>query len=1028
MADRRDTQSTGHGTPHTPEGETGRPADQDTSSASGESSDQHSGSSESSLSALQLRDARQIGGTLHALTNRMVRIADAIDIIDDRLNQMTKGAQSAPTDQKEGAASPPKSDYDPEKMADLRLAKKFLSNILTQSDKFEDSPLQLRINQLRAIDKLIAFISEPNADRMLGYFKQPTGAGKTILFGVIARLLDVKTLVLVPRTNLVEQTKNEFINVVGIAPEAVGTVMQGTNNTAPQFVIATYQSHVSRMRGDPSYKKMVAACELVVCDEAHRAIGEQTFGTIEDAARGAQIVDRGTDSSLTDEEQSSQEDVFKGVGELAKTAAVFAFTATPELAGKSVDYYFKNCIASERYSDMVRAGICVPFLLHQVDGTVREVMLDGYITEEMEGRILKEDGTYDKLAREFARASKSYRQTQDESQYPLRGVAFCANVRECDIFAKVAADHGLRCRVVTGREAKGKEGQAVIAEAERALVAGKLDLIVTVKKLAEGWDCKPVNAAIWARACTSAADVVQGIGRTGRSYYDEIFGKKTVSHIFETRWAPKSSDGSPARSRGCKLLGIEGALLRNGEDPRLVCSNSDYSQPEVVKPRPLSIVSKIFDECLRKNDFRAGFSAGFLRENYGAWLETPEGRSRRTTFDNWHFTLHYYSYGSILPEWRESFEKSFETKFLEEICESTGAIKKQLFDLLGEEILKRGVNDELALAARYCEPSLSTQAFEKLKLQNPSHAILANLAGSSSEYAIDCWYLLTQQRPPAKYLVHVLQASPKLEQRAWNELKKRDLITKDLANDICRARRKLNPAILLEAQRCLLDRTTDNEDLRDIFNTTKSDELSLEAARMLLEQNPYPSILWDILGRHESLKEEVLTALVSGGDNFALTKIIERYENPWRLKAAVSLLCNKGSSEKELLTIVENVPELEEQAARRLMERRLNGHILAALVLTLSLESLRAEAADRLLKKQSFCNRARSRMIEIIIKYPDLRDKTARALLDDKRNREKNVMGAIITHVETHRAEAEKRLRWHTLNSKDRDELKKLFD
>jgi superfamily II DNA or RNA helicase len=1029
------------------EGKDGQPANQDTSSASRESSDQHLGLPDSALSALQLRDERQIGGTLHELTNRMVRIADAIDIINDRINQMIKGAQLVRTDHQEGPASPAKSEYNPEKMAHLRLAKKFLSNILNQSDRFEDSPLQLRINQLRAIDKLIAFISEPETERMLGYFKQPTGAGKTILFGVIARLLDVKTLVLVPRTNLVEQIKNEFINVVGIAPEAVGTVMQGANNTAPQFVIATYQSHVSRMRSDPNYKKMVAACELVVCDEAHRAIGDQTFKTIEDAALGAPIVESSTDSSLTDEEQSFQEDVFKSVGELAKTAAVFAFTATPELAGKSVNCYFKNCIASERYSDMVQAGICVPFLLHQVDGTVREVMLDGAITEEIEGEILEEDKTYDKLAGEFARASKAYRETQDESQYPLRGVAFCANIKECDIFANVAAQHGLRCRVVTGREARGKDGQAIIAEAERALVAGEIDLIVTVKKLAEGWDCKPVNAVIWARACTSAADVVQGIGRTGRAYFDEIFGKKTVSHIFETRWVPKSSDGSLARFRRCRLLGIEGALLRNGEDPRLICSNSDYSPPEFSKREPSPIVKRIFDKCLEERDFAEVFSA----VSYFSAVTKDQLDSVKPP------TL----YGLIKSGRRNlySFEQyprsSFENTIIDEgytrVDRMIDSMKKSLFDLLGEEILKRGVNDELALVMLFCEPSQSTQAFEKLKQQNPSHAILAHLACSSSEHATDCWYLLTQQLPPAKYLVQVLKANSKLELRAWNELKKRDLITKDVAKDIAKTMRKRNPTIFLEAQRCLLDRTTDNKDLREIIDTTESPELGLEAARMLFEQHPDPSDLWAILNRHEPLKEEVLKRLISEGASLA--SIIQRYENPWRLRAAVTLYQGEPSeqelltiishvpemriraavtlhqgepTEEGLLTIISHVPEMEELAARRLMARQLTGHSLAKLVLALSDKSLREEAADRLFKKEEFCTSARGKMVEIIEQFPDLRDEAARALLAHKVKREKGVLHTIIKHVEKHRREAvERLLRFRTIDPSDHSVLKK---
>ncbi len=159
----------------------------------------------------------------------------------------------------------------------------------------------------------------------------------------------------------------------------------------------------------------------------------------------------------------------------------------------------------------------------------------------------------------------------------MRGMAFCTNHAECEKFASEAEQHGLRCRIVTGKEAKGRAGQAVIDAAVDALIGGKIDLIVTVEKLATGFNREEINAIISARI-TSAAKTIQYIGRGSRSFIDALRRIKTHCLVFETNWTLKKN-----AKRGRKPMRLADALAFNGEDPDAICSMADGSQLDVKR-------------------------------------------------------------------------------------------------------------------------------------------------------------------------------------------------------------------------------------------------------------------------------------------------------------------------------------------------------------------------------------------------------------------------------------------------------------
>jgi len=103
--------------------------------------------------------------------------------------------------------------------------------------------------------------------KLHGYIVLPTGVGKTVLFSEVSRAAGVKTLVLVPSVQLVHQTTEEFGK--RIKRKDIGKFYQKRKELESQYVVATYQSFLSRMKSQPD---AFNAFDLVILDEAHEAL------------------------------------------------------------------------------------------------------------------------------------------------------------------------------------------------------------------------------------------------------------------------------------------------------------------------------------------------------------------------------------------------------------------------------------------------------------------------------------------------------------------------------------------------------------------------------------------------------------------------------------------------------------------------------------------------------------------------------------------------------------------------------------
>lgn len=431
-----------------------------------------------------------------------------------------------------------------------------LESMAKQIDTWEKTkPFDLRISQLRGIHKLIAFLERGGNEHNTGYFNQPTGAGKTVLFSLIAFLMNRKTVIFVPKNVLLDQTKQEMISL-GIPEESIGIIGEGKNELGKQFQIITYQSHNQKMGSNDEYTSDMQSREVVICDEAHRSLGKVTQSKRKEIA-GANdasltstedmtITDEGTE--LTDQEISDETEFFDRKEEFLQSkrnnVLTLGFTATPEMGNKSVHNYFHELIATESYKELVDAGILVPFeIVSTTDSHIYEDELD-YIAEKDEGEILRREGVYDK-------AHIALNKLKKDSKEPIFPVAFCSTHDECLECQKNAKKHGLRCSIVTSYEDKDALGKA-----ERDLLAGDIDEIATVDKLTEGWNLRPLNCAMILRASQSPARIVQGAGRTSRSFSGSTYVRppntytlhtpldKKKSFIIEPKWVRMTRDQS----------------------------------------------------------------------------------------------------------------------------------------------------------------------------------------------------------------------------------------------------------------------------------------------------------------------------------------------------------------------------------------------------------------------------------------------------------------------------------------------------
>jgi hypothetical protein len=312
---------------------------------------------------------------------------------------------------------------------------------------------------------------DPNADRRF-WFEHATGAGKTVAaLGFVEASRTGGVLILTHRRNLVDQFNGELRDR-GYRDRITGPLLKGKDNGNGPVTVETYQWFV-RNAG-----KISDAYTIVICDEAHTALGEKTSAAI----------------------RRWSGPIFIGM------------TATGALIARHVTDLFPTQTSRFDLAQAARRGVIAPLRCIRIPPgpgvrTIAKVPLRrGEVDTEFDQEMLAEllDQT------PFNMAIADLYKTRFNN---VPGVVYAAGVRHAYNVAKAFQDMGMKAKGVSGETPK-RQLARILADYE----SGKIDVLVNAQLLAEGWNSPRATICMHLAPTASKRIYQQRVGRVTRRH------------------------------------------------------------------------------------------------------------------------------------------------------------------------------------------------------------------------------------------------------------------------------------------------------------------------------------------------------------------------------------------------------------------------------------------------------------------------------------------------------------------------------
>jgi ribonuclease E len=299
-------------------------------------------------------------------------------------------------------------------------------------------------------------------------FRHPTASGKTIAaagFVEAARTLGV--LILTHRRLLVSQFTRDLTDE-GYADRFSPTIERGKEPLRGGSPL-TIQTYAWFARHQDSLSR--EAYQLVICDEAHTALGEKTSKAI----------------------RSFPEPIYIGM------------TATEQLIAKQVSDVFPASVDDLPLQDAARRGLIAPLRCLRVPpvAAINQVPIVG---GDFDQEILAK--TLDHQALNQAAASL-YRDRFDNTP----GIVYAAGVDHAYNLAQEFRAAGLAAEAVSGRTPPVR-----LAETLAAYERGEINVLINAMLLAEGWNSPRATVCMHLAPTASRRVYQQRIGRIMRTH------------------------------------------------------------------------------------------------------------------------------------------------------------------------------------------------------------------------------------------------------------------------------------------------------------------------------------------------------------------------------------------------------------------------------------------------------------------------------------------------------------------------------
>ena len=341
----------------------------------------------------------------------------------------------------------------------------------TEEVEADEEPLDWADAELDADAQEPEAPEDPNAARRF-WFEHATGSGKTVAaLGFVEATRTGGVLILTHRRNLVDQFNGELRDR-GYSKRISPALLDGKDSPRGPVTVETYQWFVRNA------SRVSDAYTIVICDEAHTALGEKTSASIRNWAGP----------------------IFVGM------------TATGALIARHVTDLFPTQTSRFDLAQAARRGVIAPLRCIRIPPgpgvrTIAKVPLRrGEVDTEFDQEMLAE--LLDQHPFNLAIADL-YRTRFNN----VPGVVYAAGVKHAYNVAEAMRAAGLKAQAVSGETPK-RELAHILANYER----GQIDVLVNAQLLAEGWNSPRATLCMHLAPTASKRIYQQRVGRVTRRH------------------------------------------------------------------------------------------------------------------------------------------------------------------------------------------------------------------------------------------------------------------------------------------------------------------------------------------------------------------------------------------------------------------------------------------------------------------------------------------------------------------------------
>ena len=423
----------------------------------------------------------------------------------------------------------------------------------------------LRDLQIKGLEKLANFVL---SGKLLGLVKQPTGAGKTRFFGEVLSAISRRSLVLVPRVNLITDTKialvgnaEQDIDGLGFldseviameikpgasAPDVFRIIVNDLNGNIERrsVLIMTYQSFLSISKKESQMlDNFMSTVMVIISDEAHRSLGKKTKRLISKYDSVNDDDDEiSADYELDDLDLETQQEIEEAEKLIDKKYPILhlRMTATPRLSLKDVhSEYDIDIIDWVRVEEAVTERVLILPQLPYIGKATYKLEDDQVINDALLNNLAEQERFRMENGQTVAEClTDKYLELREKHFRYLPAVAFCGTIAHAESYCQYLKSRGVRAIRSTSANQDYDAGVSP-SDAKKLFHNETIDVVVTVTKVGEGWDVPTLRCAIWLVPRRSPAQIMQGNGRIMRTLPENSLHQAKTrdnTYVLEPEW------------------------------------------------------------------------------------------------------------------------------------------------------------------------------------------------------------------------------------------------------------------------------------------------------------------------------------------------------------------------------------------------------------------------------------------------------------------------------------------------------------